>query len=476
MDYSHQLDDLNCKTILILGLGREGISTLRFLAQHLVTPRFILADRNLKALDSEELSALVETLRGRGTNLSLECGPQYLANLTTADVLIRSAGIPVDLPELLQFRSSGGTVLSNTGLFFRLSKSRKIGVTGTKGKSTTTSLIFHLLKANGIDARLVGNIGIPPLDILTLPETPDTVFVIEMSSFQLADLGTSPEFAVLQNIAPEHLDNHKTFENYLSAKAQITASQSATGLLIYNHDSATASLVASKSQAKRLSFGFNPPPEIGCYVENDQIILCRGVQQEVLANVSKVPLIGRFNLVNTMPALLIGHHFGLNQTQLESALGTFKPLAHRLEPCGRLNGVSFYNDSLSTVPEAAVAALSAFSGQPIVLIAGGFDRGLDYSILGSTLANSNLRALVLFRPTGPRIEVSLKACSQSVLPPIVYVENMHEAVKQAIHFASSGDIVLLSPASASFGLFRDYQERGDRFKEEINGSIDKMLI
>ena len=409
------------QTILILGFGREGKATLRFLEKHFPGKKIGIADQSDKG--------------------------DYLEKIKDYHVIVMSPGIPY-LPEIKEAKRQGKTIASATKILFDNFKGKIIGVTGTKGKSTTAYLIYEVLKSGGIDAHLMGNIGRPALDLLDRLNE-NAVVVYELSSFQLEDLDQSPQIAIMTNIYPEHLDRHGNFSLYKEAKNNITKFQTKEDYLIYNQDIPELKFIARGSKANKIAFS----------KKDKQMV-------EKLVHKDTSPLLGEFNLLNIVPAIIIGRLFKIADNKIEEAIINFRPLPHRLEFVGETHRIRFYNDSLSTIPQATVEALSALGSNVTTLIAGGFDRGLDYSVLGEAIARSNIKTLILFPDTGVKIWSAV--CRYSKNPPKKFeVDDMREAVKIAYGETGSGKICLLSPASTSFNLFRDYEDRGNQFKDFV---------
>ena len=368
-----KIKDLREKKILILGMGREGKSTLSFLKKNFPEKEIGTADRT--------------------------DGENYLENLTNFDVIIKSPGIPY-LPEIQKAKDKGKIITSATVIFLKNVKGKVIGVTGTKGKSTTASLIYEVLKSGGLNIFLIGNIGAPALDFLD-KDSKNSIFVYELSSFQLSDLDVSPEVAVVTNIYPEHIDWHGNFEDYKKAKENIFKYQTKEDILIQDKSGAEAA--------------------------------------RIVGEIFKIPL-----------------------KKINKAIKNFKSLPHRLEFVAEKNGIKFYNDSLATNPHATIYGLKKLGDGVETLIAGGFDRGLDYSVLSQKINKSRIENLILFPDTGKKI-------GQGVSKKIkkFNVNNMKEAVRLAFELTSPGKIVLLSPASASFNMFKDYEDRGNQYKDWI---------
>ena len=410
--------------ILILGFGREGKATLKFFEKHFPGKKIAIADQ--------------------------KDGENYLEKIKDYDVIIKSPGIPY-LPEVEQAKKQGKIITSATQIFFDNFKGKIIGITGTKGKSTTASLIYEVLKQGGLDVHLIGNIGNPALDLLDQLNE-DSIVVYELSSFQLEDLQKSPQLAVITNIYPEHLDHHGNFSLYKEAKSNITGFQAKKDYLIYNQDIPELKMIAKESHAQKIPFS----------KKSKQMVLD-------LIHEDTVPLLGEFNLLNMIPAIIIGRLFKVADKKIEEAIINFRPLPHRLEFITETQGIRFYNDSLSTIPEATAAALSALGENVETLIAGGYDRGLDYSVLGQVIAKSKIKNMILFPDTGTKIwkAVSLKIKNLKLKIRKFDTDNMQDAIETAFKRTTPGKIVLLSPASSSFNMFRDYADRGDQFRDWV---------
>lgn len=418
-----KLQDFKDKSILVLGLGREGKSILNFLKKKFPGKKIGIADQ--------------------------KDGENYLDKLKDFDVIIKSPGVPY-LPEIQRAKDAGKIVTSSTEIFLKNVNGTVVGITGTKGKSTTAALIYEVLKNSNLDLHLIGNIGSPALDFFE-KDRKDAIFVYELSSFQLFDLDISPHIAIMTNIYPEHLDYHGDFSIYTGAKSNITKFQTKKDYLIYNDDIEELRYIAASSKAKKIPFS-----------KKDIGVVEKLIPHEVR------PLLGEFNLLNILPAILIGRLFKIPDEKIANAIINFKPLPHRLEFVAEIKGKRFYNDSLSTIPQATIAVLSALGKRVETLITGGFDRGLDYSLLGEEIANSNVKNLILFPSTGEKIWKAVKRTIKSGLSIKKFeVSNMSEAVKVAFEVTSRRKIVLLSPASASFNLFKDYNDRGEQFKKEV---------
>jgi UDP-N-acetylmuramoylalanine--D-glutamate ligase len=361
-------------------------------------------------------------------------------------------------------------VTSQTALFFENFAGTIVGITGTKGKSTTASLIHAIAQRRHPGAALIGNIGTPALD--ALPDlTPDGIVVYELSSHQLEGMRHSPHIAVLLNIVPEHLDYYTSFEQYAAAKANITRSQRKEDFLIYDADHDAPRNIAAASRATRVGCSLEEAQWNGCYFSNGWIVFrAAGGQPEKIISANDVPLKGRFNLINVAAAVAAGKLLEVPTADIAAAIREFQPLEHRLEWVGVFSGVTYYNDSIATVPEATIAALDTLGDQVETLLAGGADRHLDFSGLGKRIVSSKLRNLILFPSTGERIWGAVLQQDSGAASRIrhFFAQSMEDAVALARQHTASGKICLLSPASPSFGLFRDYRERGARFKQLVS--------
>jgi UDP-N-acetylmuramoylalanine--D-glutamate ligase len=419
--------------ILILGFAREGQSTYKFLRSKFPEIPLSLAD--------------IKTPDWVPSDPHVECffGPDYLNCLSQFDLCIKSPGISPHQPEIVAAKKSGLKFSSHTRLFFEVCPSHNIiGISGTKGKSTTTSLTYEVLKANGLDAVLVGNIGRPALDFL--PEiSPHTWVVMELSSYQLQDLNISPHIAVMQNIFPDHLDYHKTFEEYIEAKSHLVRFQTPNDYVIFNSDFPLPTQIAHTSPGKKISYSLlDFDPQI------------------------KTKLIGNHNKLNIIPVVKISELLQLSQKITYSAIENFTPLDTRLQCVGNVNGIMFYEDTLATIPEATIAAIDALHPTVGTLIAGGHERKQNYSVLAKKILESGINTLIVFPVTGPRIWTEITTIKQNPNLTYHYSETMSDAVKFALDHTASGKIVLLSPAAPSFTLFKDYRDESQQYRQAIN--------
>jgi len=431
-----RIEKLRNKKILILGFGREGRDNLKFLRKLFPKKVIGIADQKQFSI-SKEGARLRREGGGSGVvqfpNVKFHLGKNYLKALKNYDVIIKSPGIPFKILP----KSALNKVTTQTEIFFDNCPGKIIGVTGTKGKSTTASLIYQILKAcpeRSRRAHLVGNIGKPVLSLLFRAK-PNDIYVYELSSHQLYNLKKSPRIAVFLNIYPEHLDYYRNFKEYASAKANITRYQTKDDYLIFNSGDKLVKEIAKKSKAK------------------------------------KIPIKGEYYDLNRASARAVGKIFKIPSKIIEKAIREFKPLPHRLELVGTFKGITFYNDALSTIPETAILAMEALGKRVQTIFLGGFDRKIDFKKLAkSVLENKNIKNVILFPTTGEKIWKALRLASPAQgkkLPKHFFVDNMPEAVKLAYQNTQKGKICLLSCASTSFSIFRDYKEKGNLFKKYV---------
>jgi len=459
---NNSLENLKKQSILILGMGREGWSTYKFLRNLFPDKKLAIADAN----PTEKNRELIE----KDQNLTTYFGENHLNNLSEYQVIFKSPGIPQTLPKIAAAKKNGCKLTSNTQLFFELCPGITIGVTGTKGKSTTSAVIHQVLKENDLDAYLVGNIGQPSLEILDGLNS-SSLIVCELSSHQLETMTVSPHISVVQDVTSEHLDYYENTEKYQQAKQAITKFQKENDFVIFNPQMRGATDIAKLSAGKHLRFSIDEGPDAIVFVRNNELIRKDSSQRaELILPTKKLPLYGEHNILNVMPAIIIGTLFNLSAEQIGNALKNFKSLPHRLELVHERKGISYYNDSLATMPEAAIKALDSFD-KPITLIAGGYERNQDFSSLAKKIAEKEIAGLVLFEPTGRRLADEVHKINRQT--NISFATDMREAVGKSQQMMNdyltknnkTEGIVLLSPGSASFGMFKDYQDRGEQFEE-----------
>lgn len=447
-------NDLKEKKVAILGIGVEGFALVNYLKEQ-GADITILDEKTEEKQDKEELQKI------RSLNLPIEFGE--LSNLSRFDIIFRSPGIKRHQKALDDAAADGVTITSQTQLFFDLCPCPIIGVTGTKGKGATSSLICEMLKKQGFDTYLGGNIGTPPIEFLDRLGK-DSRVVLEMSSFQLQDLHSSPHIAVMLMTTSEHLDYHKDVHEYVDAKRNIVRHQGASDYAIVNKDYPASNESDVESNGKVYKVSREQEVDQGCFVRDNAIFLRMNGKEEKVLDTKDILLPGRHNLENVCAAIVAAIFGGAKMKAIIEVLKTFKGLEHRLELVKTVNGVRYYDDSFSTTPETAIAAIEAFT-DPEILILGGSSKGSDFKTLGKTITDAkNIKAIIGIGVEWPEIKKHIKR-------EILVLEggkNMNAVVQAASKIATLGDVVLLTPACASFDMFKNYKDRGNQFKEEVN--------
>lgn len=423
------INRLNGKKILIAGFGREGKSTLRFLQKYLPDAMIGIADKNESAFQDVDKE-----------RYELFSGDDYLNAATDYDVIVKTPGISVTNIEI-----DCSKITSQTDLFLEAYHNQVIGITGTKGKSTTSSLIYHIikgvkgLKGKGNDVILAGNIGIPILDCID-DINERTIIVYELSAHQLQFINKSPHVGVLLNVFEEHLDHFGTYDKYKDAKINVLRYMSDDDSAIVNNSLFHETDFMSSNRIDFESFD----------LKNFNI------------NWEEIPLMGEHNKLNVKAALCACRSFGFSLEDLIPHLYTFKPLEHRQEFVGIFNGVKFYNDSISTIPQATIAALNTIKNVNFLLL-GGFDRGIDYSPLISYLKENVMPYVLLTGKAGQKIKNMLQDADYK--GNILEYTDMESAFEIVRNMSKNGDVCLLSPAAASYDRYKNFEERGKIFKE-----------
>lgn len=441
------------KKVLILGFGREGQSTYQLI-------RSVLPVKHLSVADQQEKHEAAISIDSRDKNLTIKLGTSYLSELKKFDLIIKSPGIKLDRKNL-----KPGTILtSQTQLFLAYFAQQCIGITGTKGKSTTASLLHHILSEAGKEVVLIGNIGTPAFSAID-KITKNTIIVFELSAHQLENLGVSPQLSIFLNLYQEHLDHFGSFELYLQAKTNIFAHAKKGGKLIFNLDQAELkNLITKNSQITTSGFSTKGQKKAQCFIKNETIQLNNGEKtSEVIKTDEIKSLIGKHNLYNIMASLLACSNLGISKDQFVKGLQSFKSLEHRLEYVGEYQSIHFYNDSISTIPEATIAAVKCLP-ETDTLILGGFDRGINYNKLVQFLTASNIYNLIFMGPAGKRMQ-SILTETGSDSKNIFYAANLEEAIKFVFKHTKAGKICLLSPAASSYDQFKNFEERGHTYKK-----------
>jgi UDP-N-acetylmuramoylalanine--D-glutamate ligase len=451
------------KRVTIMGLGFFGGSI--GLARYLVSQGAQVTITDLKP--AAELQDSVAALDGLPVRFVL--GGHELADFTDVDMVFASPAVRKDSAYLTAARARGVPIDTEMNLFMRSCRGTIIGVTGSNGKTTTTSLIGAMLRTANPRTQIGGNIGRSLLPEVETIEPGDPV-VLELSSFQLEDLavvGRSPHIGVLLNLSPNHLDRHGDMETYLAAKMHIFAQQGPADVAILNADDPRLQPLVGQLRGQVRLFSGAHAVEDGAYVEGDRLVVARSGAASEVCRVGEIPLLGAHNVANVLAAMAAADAWGVSPATMRAAIRAFPGVEHRLEHVRTLQGVSFYNDSIATTPTGTQAALAAMQ-QPVWLIAGGYDKGLPFHALGETIAR-RVKGVFLIGTTAPQIAQAITEARLPGrdLPAIRVCRDLREAVQAAFGAACPGEVVLLSPACASYDQFRNFVERGRLFKQLV---------
>jgi len=445
--------ELRKKRVLVVGLARTGVATALFCAGH----NAIVSATETRG--ESELGDAPGRLREAG--VSLELGGHTEKMFLAQDLIIPSPGVPADDPFLLLARSKGITVWSEIELAYRFLEGKLIGITGSNGKTTTTTLVHHILQAGAMEAFLAGNVGVPLIGEVEKMDA-GSVAVAELSSFQLELIEKfRPNIGALLNLTPDHLDRHKTMEAYAKAKARIFENQTELDAAILNADDEASAKYAPK---KPQVFWFSRKKQVaqGACVHSEEIVVAHHGKEDRVMKVAEIPLPGAHNLENVLAAVIISRLAGVDAGTIAKAVKSFAGVEHRLEFVTEIGGVKYYNDSKATNVDATLKALEAFPGR-ILIVLGGKDKGSDYTVLQKPLREKAILALLI----GAAADKIEKQIAGSVA--IERAGTIERAVEAASLAAQIGDVVLLAPACASFDQFQNYEERGKVFKELVRG-------
>ncbi len=443
------------KKILILGFGLEGKSSYNFIRNYFPDVTIGIADKK------NDIQDIFKTTFKNEKKIIFHTGADYLNYLFLYDVIVKSPGISYK-----KFSSKNDLPLITTQaeIFLRLFRDKIIGVTGTKGKSTTSSIIYNILKLESENVILVGNIGVPPLDKIAESEKCSWI-VFELSSHQLENLKISPHIAILLNIFEEHLDHYKSYNDYQTAKFNIFKYQNKSDSLIFNSENNIISDYISKTpvDSKLISIG-NDAGNNFCYLKGNDIH-CNG--DMVFKDISKsFKLAGKHNLINIMAAISACKIAGADKNLIKKGVSEFTGLPHRLEFIGNYGGIDFYNDSIATIPEATIEAVENVPNLSTVII-GGYDRGVNYEKLAECLKNSSIKTLIFIGAAGDRICKLMQKKINSSNTIAYNAKTFEEAVKLSIKNTPKNKSCLLSPAAASYDMFTNFEERGKKFQDLI---------
>ncbi len=452
------------RRVVVLGAARQGQALARYLTRH--GARVCLSDVRTAA----ELQAVRQTLADLPIEWAL--GGHPLELLQGADLLCLSGGVPTTLPIVQEAVQRGIPLSNDTQIFMEVVPCRTVGITGSAGKTTTTSLVGEMarlaVKEYGTFHRIFvgGNIGDPLLNYVDEMQ-PDDLAILEISSFQLEQMSRSPNVAAILNITPNHLDRHGTMEAYIAAKARILEFQSSQDVAVLGREDTNAWGLRAQVRGRVLSFGFEPleGDASGTYYRDGMLYLYERHVDIPLLRRDQLHLRGDHNVLNVLAAFAIGNGIGLPlDTMLEAAM-TFRGVPHRLELVREWRGVRWYNDSIATAPERTMAAIRSFE-EPLVLLLGGRDKNLPWEEL-ARLVRQRVDHVILFGEAAEKIERAIRAVAGERPYTLERYEHLFEAVQAAARVAESGDVVLLSPGGTSFDEFRDFEERGERFRQWV---------
>jgi UDP-N-acetylmuramoylalanine--D-glutamate ligase len=450
--------DLNGKRVLVVGLGKSGVASALFMKKQ--GARVTVSDTK----SGDELRNEIPVLLDNG--ITVETGGHGERTFRGQDLIVVSPGVPVDTPLLVQARSLGETVIGEIELAAQFLPGPIVGITGSNGKTTTTTLTGEIMRASGLPALVGGNIGTPAISLIERAK-PGAVIVLEISSFQLETVQTfRPKAAVVLNVTPDHLDRHRTFEIYADAKARIFENQQQTDFAVLNADDPTCVAMAKKTRAQVFWFSRQKEVESGAWVRDGNVVFRDSNGQREILQVSEIPLKGAHNLENVLAAVSAGVLMGCAPEKIRQAVHDFKAVEHRLEFVASIRGVDYYNDSKATNVDATIKALESFPAN-IHLILGGKDKGSDYTVLNDLL-RKRVKRVYTIGAAAPKIESQIKA------PEVIHAETLENAIRQANAAAQAGDIVLLAPACASFDQFKSYEHRGKVFKDVVRGLAAQM--
>jgi UDP-N-acetylmuramoylalanine--D-glutamate ligase len=446
--------ELRGKKVLVVGLGRSGLSAALFLRRQ--GAQVTVSDiRSAEAL-TEELPQLLEA------GVMVETGGHGLLTFRRQDLIVVSPGVPLETPELAQVQSFNLPVIGELELASRFLKGRILAITGSNGKTTTTSLVGEIMAATGMPTSVGGNIGRPVIDLIEESRA-DGWSVLEISSFQLETTNEfHPQVAVVLNITPDHLDRHGTLANYAMAKERIFARQTGADYVVLNADNPRAAEAAQRAPSQVYWFSRLQAVGVGCWVENDWIVFRfrEGGEIEKIMPVASIPLKGKHNLENVLAASCATRLAGAPVAVIRSAVEAFRAVEHRLEHVATIEGVEYYNDSKATNVDAAAKAIESFPGN-IHLILGGKDKNSDYTLLNELL-RERVEAVYTIGSAAEKITAHIHGTV-----PVIAAGTMANAVAMAADAAKAGDVVLLAPACSSFDQFQNYEHRGRVFKELV---------
>jgi UDP-N-acetylmuramoylalanine--D-glutamate ligase len=445
--------DLKDKRVLVVGLGKSGVASALFLKDR--GARVTVSDTKSPDQLCDEIPILLDH------GITVETGGHGERTFRGQDLIVVSPGVPVDAPPLVQARAAGEPVIGEIELAAQNLPGPIVAITGSNGKTTTTTLAGEILASGGLPVAVGGNIGTPAISLVAAASR-ETVIVLEVSSFQLETIQTfRPKVAVILNITPDHLDRHRTFQTYIDAKARIFENQQPDDFTVLNEDDPTCRTLRDRTRAQVFWFSRKQEVQNGAWVRDRRILFRDSSGQREILQVSEIPLKGAHNVENVLAAVCAGALMGCEPAKIRKAIQEFKAVEHRLEYVATIKGVEYFNDSKATNVDATIKALESFP-KNIHLILGGKDKGSDYTVLNDLL-RERVKRVYTIGAAAEKIESQIKGSAE-----IVHAETLDNAIRRAAAVAQPGDIVLLAPACASFDQFQSYNHRGRIFKEVVH--------
>jgi UDP-N-acetylmuramoylalanine--D-glutamate ligase len=449
--------DVNNKRVLVVGLGKSGVASALFLKAK--GARVTVSDSKPQDQLKDQIPVLLDN------GIAVETGGHGERTFGGQDLIVVSPGVPTDSPPLVQARALGENVIGEVELAAQFFPGRIVAITGSNGKTTTTTLAGEIITAAGYRTVVGGNIGTPAISLVE-SATADTIAVLEVSSFQLETIQTfRPQIAVVLNVTPDHLDRHRTFAAYADAKARIFENQRAGDFTVLNADDPTCVELANRTRAQVFWFSGTAEAKQGAFVHEGRIFFHDHDGQREIMLVSEIPLKGAHNVENVLAAVCVGALLGCEPDRIRTAVRNFKAVEHRLEHVATIGGVDYYNDSKATNVDATIKAIESFPAN-IHLILGGKDKGSDYTVLNELL-QKRVKRVYTIGAAAAKIESQIVS-SKNGGPEIDHAETLETAIRHAAEAATPGEIVLLAPACASFDQFRNYEHRGKAFKQVVS--------
>lgn len=452
--------DIVTKRVAVLGMGISNVPLIKYLG-HLGV--------KVTAFDMADASTIKTTLAQlEGLDVEYSLGKDYLKRLKGFDVIFKTPKVRFDIPELLSEADAGAEITSEMEVFCKLCPAKIFAVTGSDGKTTTTTLIERILSHHGYKCWLGGNIGTPLLDRIDEIKEEDMV-VLELSSFQLHTMRNRLHTAVVTNISPNHLDVHKSMDEYVDAKKNIFRYQETNDLLVINYDNEITKSFSEEANGQTMFFSRKTELEAGITLSGNDIVYRSSGKDQKIMSIDDILLPGVHNIENYMAATAATIKY-VDAEDIKAVAKTFRGVEHRNEFVREVSGVSFYNDSIGSSPTRTIASISSFK-QKVILIAGGYDKHIPYDVMGKAIIEK-VKCLVLIGQTAEKIDKALKNeieyTGEGAEIPVFHCDSLEAAVNKAYSEAIPGDIVILSPASASFDMFKNFEERGNLFKSIVN--------